>query len=95
MTDGKYVNKCWSYCLWLGIYNRQVTGPAKINHVSVKLPIIALLYHNLIISYTSTTKSLRLLQDLMKNLQKQDTTKISSKNITWCNICTHMVGENS
>ena len=44
-----------------------VTGPAKINHVSAKNHrfLACLLYHNLITIYTTTIKSLSLLQNLM------------------------------
>ena len=44
-----------------------VTGPAKIDHVSAKNCqfLACLLYHNLITIYTTATKSSSLLQNLM------------------------------
>ena len=45
-----------------------VSGPAKIDHVSAKKsPILpCLLYHNLITIYTTATKSSTLLQNVMR-----------------------------
>ena len=48
--------------------HQNVTGPAKIDHVSTKKDhrfLTCLLYHNLKTIYTTTTKSLSLLQNLM------------------------------
>ena len=47
--------------------NTYVTGPVKIDHVSAKNRrfLACLLYHNLIIIYTTATKSSTLLQSLM------------------------------
>ena len=47
--------------------HQNVTGPAKIDHVSTKNHrfLVCLLYHNLKTIYTTTTKSSSLLQNLM------------------------------
>ena len=49
-----------------------VTGPAKIDHVSTKNHrfLACLLYHNFITVYTTATKSSSLLQNLMGFLQQ-------------------------
>ena len=74
-----------------------VTGPAKIDHLSVKNRrfVACLLYHNFITIDTTATKSSSLLQDLMGflcNLQKWDSSlaaKHISENITGCNLHSH------
>ena len=60
-----------------------------------KFHFSSLLYHNLITIYTTGTKCSSLLQNLMGflfQLRKWKTTfqtKDISKNITWCNLCSH------
>ena len=84
--------------LWIKIkqknYFANVTGPAKIDHLSTKnfQFLACLLYHNLITIYTITTKSLSLLQNLMGfllQLMEMDSAfgmKDISENITRCNL---------
>ena len=65
-----------------------VTRPAKINHVTAKNYHLFLL----IIFYTKTSQSLTLMQDLIYNSQKWNTTfrtEDISKNITWSNLHSH------
>ena len=80
----------------LPVLPKNVTGPAKIDHLSAKNHrfLACLFYHNLTI-YTTATKSSSLLQNLMGFLLqviKWDTalgTEDISENITRCNLHSH------
>ena len=63
----KYLtNECIVFCT-MCVFLIYVTGPAKIDHVSTKNHqfLACLLHHNLIIIYTTATKSSSLLRNLM------------------------------
>ena len=62
LIDSKYCLKTVETC-----HSTYVTWPAKINHLSAKNCrfLLSLLYHDLITIYTTATKSLSLLQNLM------------------------------
>ena len=61
-----YIAKQLCWCVYVCVY---VTGPVKIDHLSAKKSpiVLLLLYHNFLTIYTTTTKSLSLLQNVMSS----------------------------